>query len=132
MSRYVVTVKFDRNPAHNPNRKVTGPCPLSEQACTDRTGAHHSTVVDTVATVAEVRDWFTQRGIHVTRIETVAPEVIVTDAMVNAARDAAAASAKADLAAYFDGERPLDARASNFEAMRAAIAAALRAQRNES
>lgn len=54
----------------------------------------------------------------------------VTDAMVDAAYKAMAASAQASLAAWFDGKRT-DPRIAQFEHMRAAIKAAIAAQEAE-
>jgi hypothetical protein len=132
VSKFIITLKLDRNHVHSPANKATGPCPLSGHECTDQTGQHHSVIVD-AQTTAEARAWFTGQGIHVTRIEAVTPETVipgpttVTDAMVEAALDAMHGAAKANLAAFFDGKRDLDARASRFEAMRAGITAALKA-----
>jgi hypothetical protein len=133
VSQYIVTLKLARNVfrPHDPANKVTGPCPLSGHECTDLTGVHHSVVVD-AQTAADARVHFTSQGIHVTRVEALShvpaiPRAVVTDTMVNAALVAISDAARAELAAYFDGKRDLDARKAYFEHMRAGITAALKA-----
>lgn len=63
---FVVTIKLPRgwNGPHDPHRKVEGKCPFSN-SCTDSTGEHHSTAVDTWAEVEAIQEQFT----HITRIE---------------------------------------------------------------
>ena len=41
---WVVTVKLETNPNHDPENKNTGACPVSYE-CTDSTGQHHSFIV---------------------------------------------------------------------------------------
>lgn len=65
---WLITVKLAANPAHNPQRKVSGICPFSGKHCSDITGAHH-TALTTAATAGEVAAAF--KGFHITRIEEV-------------------------------------------------------------
>lgn len=62
---WIVTIKLPRgwNGPHDPHNKVVGECPLSRN-CTDSTGEHHSTIVDSESEVALLREDF-----HITRIE---------------------------------------------------------------
>ena len=63
----IVTVKFARDPNHDPSNKVTGICPADENAvCTDVTGQHHSYL----ATDEEI-EALRKDGVHITRIESV-------------------------------------------------------------
>lgn len=65
---YLVTVKLDRNPDHDPTNKVTGWCPVQQdKVCTDVTGAHH-TIVAEGNTLEFVRAMY-ENLYHVTRIE---------------------------------------------------------------
>jgi hypothetical protein len=61
-----------KNPAHNPQAKVSGPCPVSE-LCTDVTGEHHSFISIGPQDEAEVRELVAQHGAaggyRLTRIE---------------------------------------------------------------
>lgn len=43
---YLVTVKLPKNPAHNPNSKVTGKCPVNGNYCSDTTGEHHTVLIE--------------------------------------------------------------------------------------
>jgi len=70
MNKYIVTIKLPENPAHDPNNKITGGCPLSEE-CTDVTGQHHSALADG-HNLEDVRMRYEQGGYHVTRIERLA------------------------------------------------------------
>jgi hypothetical protein len=63
---YIVTVKFPRDPAHDPKNKKTGKCPVSEH-CTDVTGQHHSFIAATEADLELVKMAYE----HITRIERV-------------------------------------------------------------
>lgn len=60
----LVTIKLPKNPDHDPNSKVTAPCPVS-WSCTDSTGEHHTTLAVTEEEVNELRERFG----HITRIE---------------------------------------------------------------
>jgi hypothetical protein len=73
MKTWIVTVRMLRkNPAHNPQAKVSGPCPVSG-FCTDVTGEHHSFVVLRLGAEAEVRELVARHGAaggyRLTRIE---------------------------------------------------------------
>lgn len=74
MKTYLVTVKLERQPGHDPRNKVTGRCRvLPNTTCTDSTGEHH-TVMNTVnngVTAEMVHKSWTERGLHVTRVEEV-------------------------------------------------------------
>ena len=61
----LVTIKLPRNPAHNPQRKITAQCVFSA-ACTDSTGEHHTTLVHSDAEVEALREKY-----HITRVESV-------------------------------------------------------------
>jgi hypothetical protein len=67
---YIVTVKLDKNPEHDPGDKKTAPCPASQDCvCTDSTGEHHSFIAlgdDT----PQVQARWAANGYHVTRVET--------------------------------------------------------------
>jgi hypothetical protein len=63
---WLVTVKLDKNPTHNPRKKQTGPCPLTGKDCTDVTGEHHTKLV-IAATEEKVR--YMYKHYHITRIE---------------------------------------------------------------
>jgi hypothetical protein len=67
---YLVTVKLDRNPAHNPTNKITGWCPAQpDKVCTDVTGQHHTILVEG-ATLRDVHVMYSNLY-HVTRVEEV-------------------------------------------------------------
>lgn len=73
---FIVTVKYPKNPDHNPNAKQTGPCPASGKPCDDVTGEHHSFIFQTLTGRAQppmewVRTALKAEGMHVTRIEEV-------------------------------------------------------------
>jgi hypothetical protein len=63
---YIVTVKFPRDPDHDPKNKQTGACPVSEH-CTDVTGQHHSFLAVTKADLELAKATYE----HITRIERV-------------------------------------------------------------
>jgi hypothetical protein len=69
---WLVTVKIQKNPDHNPRDKKTGPCPVNGKPCTDVTGEHHTFVAFLPDLDAEgVREAY--EGIyHVTRVEAAA------------------------------------------------------------
>ena len=73
MTFFIVTVRLDKNPDHDPRNKKTGTCPIGDGGtCTDVTGEHHSVLVN-----AETIDGVRQAVInglgihHITRIEEV-------------------------------------------------------------
>ncbi len=71
MTKFLVTVRLPKNPAHNPRDKKAGPCPVNGKPCTDVTGEHHSFLTDDVTLSAEqVREVY-QATHHVTRVETI-------------------------------------------------------------
>jgi hypothetical protein len=63
---WLVTVKLDKNPEHNPRKKQAGPCPLTGKDCTDTTGEHHTKLV---IAETEERVRYMYKHYHVTRIE---------------------------------------------------------------
>lgn len=67
MRPYILTIKLEKNPHHDPRAKITGNCEIS-QFCTDKTGAHHSVLICADSEQA-VRRYADARGWHVTRIE---------------------------------------------------------------
>lgn len=66
---YIATVKFKRNPNHDPNHKRSGGCQVSNW-CTDSTGSHHTFCV-IGASIEDVRSRIYARHpmIHITRVE---------------------------------------------------------------
>lgn len=77
MRIFIVTVKLDKDPHHNPRAKVTGECRMRRNMnCTDVTGEHHSILMAAVSRerVAEV---LARKGIrHITRIEELQREEV--------------------------------------------------------
>lgn len=71
---YVVTIKSERRPEHDPRNKRTGTCRCSVE-CSDVTGQHHSYVTSGVS-VAAVTESAKEEWGHVTRVEemTIWPE----------------------------------------------------------
>lgn len=69
MGLFIVTVKRDSDPNHNPHMKLFGDCPESGRSCTDTTGAHHSVLVQ-APTLQKVRAALKGK-VHITRIEEV-------------------------------------------------------------
>lgn len=76
MINYIVTVRMlKKNPAHNPQAKVTGDCPVTGRPCTDVTGEHHSFLRIGMYDEAEVRESIATvgKGIYrLTRLEEIA------------------------------------------------------------
>lgn len=77
METYIVTIKLPKHPSHNPRSKVTGECPVSLYKCTDQTGEHHSVLVN-ADSISAVRHHFAFKGVHVTRIEHVIYDEVLT------------------------------------------------------
>ncbi len=88
MMKAIVTLRFPRNPAHDPRNKVTDKCPLSAEnaqvtddcgcfyctTCTDATGEHHS-YLETGQSLGEISEKAKQKfpkALHITRIEAIA------------------------------------------------------------
>ena len=67
---YIVTVKR-RNPNHDPRNKQTGICLVSD-ICTDKTGHHHSLLVE-ANSIKRAEEIIKEKynNIHITRIEEV-------------------------------------------------------------
>ena len=66
---YIVTLKFKRNPNHNPRNKKTGACQTTN-FCTDCTGEHHCILIRAVSmNMAEIILKLHYPNVHVTRIE---------------------------------------------------------------
>ena len=61
----LVTIKLPKNPEHDPQNKVTGPCVVSD-SCTDATGEHHTVLMYTDEAIAIMKAQY-----HITRIEEV-------------------------------------------------------------
>lgn len=73
MGAWLVTVKLPRNPGHDPQHKVTGPCPVwfrHPRTCTDVTGQHHTVLVSADSAELAAADALVA-GFHITRIEEV-------------------------------------------------------------
>jgi len=75
----LVTLRFPRNPSHNPHGKQAGPCPANGMPCTDMTGEHHTIAVwcPNEMTAEEMHvsiplDQFPP-GTRVTRVESIKP-----------------------------------------------------------
>lgn len=68
---YLVTVTVPGTPSHNPHNKITGPCPVNGEPCSDVTGKHHTILVRSVKGVDGVRDECAEKYGHVTRVESV-------------------------------------------------------------
>lgn len=66
VSGWLVTIKLPRNKDHNPSKKVTAPCVVSD-SCTDQTGEHHTVLVHSEEEIDALREKFG----HITRIEKV-------------------------------------------------------------
>ena len=73
----IVTVRFPRNPKHNPINKRTGKCPLFShditQLCTDITGEHHS-YIQKGESLEDIRKRAEEKFNHITRIEIILEE----------------------------------------------------------
>ena len=67
--KYIVTIK-EYQDGHNPRDKKIGNCPTSHY-CTDKTGHHHSIVVDVyeISLIQDLLDEYYQIDVHITRIE---------------------------------------------------------------
>lgn len=67
---WIVTVKLEKNPKHDPQNKKTGTCPFSHETCTDSTGEHHSFIYNAGIreTAHEIIGKFSG-SYHVTRVE---------------------------------------------------------------
>lgn len=66
---YLVTVTVPGTVGHDPKNKVTGPCPVSGETCTDITGKHHTFLVESSLDRESVREAYEFKYGHVTRIE---------------------------------------------------------------
>jgi hypothetical protein len=72
----MVTVKYNKDPNHDPKNKVVGACPAAvdtESYCSDTTGEHHTVLVNCRDNVSPdmISKTFADKGIHVTRVEEV-------------------------------------------------------------
>jgi hypothetical protein len=72
MKLYLVTVRLQRHPDHDPRNKVAGECPLSSGECTDVTGEHHTMLLGSNETASEIHVRLAKQ-FHVTRVEQVPP-----------------------------------------------------------
>lgn len=72
---FAVTLKLTQNPLHDPQRKQTGPCPLSQMGlpCNDVTGEYHTFIHAAIDQTAEGVDemFSTIGGFNVARVEEV-------------------------------------------------------------
>lgn len=72
MAQFLVTVKFPKNPDHDPSNKKIGPCPANpDMMCTDVTGQHHTVLWKCESILQAVLHWEDAKGMHVTRVEEV-------------------------------------------------------------
>lgn len=69
MRQYILTIKLPRDANHDPRSKAIGNC-ITSPNCTDKTGAHHSLLVNAMS-VGAVELWAKGEGYHITRIERV-------------------------------------------------------------
>lgn len=66
----IVTVKFKKNPYHNPENKLEGICPVGLK-CTDVTGEHHSILIEG-KNLDEIKEKGNDMSAnHITRIEVI-------------------------------------------------------------
>lgn len=71
MKQFLVTIKYDRDPRHDPSQKKTGMCPANPgKLCTDITGQHHTLLWEGESLFHAQEHW-QGMGLHVTRIEEV-------------------------------------------------------------
>lgn len=71
MKQFLVTVKFHKNPGHDPHNKKTSECPANPgKMCSDSTGEHHTLLCEGES-LPDVWESWHNRGLHVTRIEEV-------------------------------------------------------------
>lgn len=69
--QFLVTVKFRKNPSHDPHNKITDICPAQRgKLCTDSTGEHH-TVLWEGDSMMDAMSYYLTQNVHVTRIEEV-------------------------------------------------------------
>lgn len=70
---FLITVKVEKNPDHNPRDKKTGPCPVNGKPCTDVTGEHHTFMdsLDDDLSPEDVREIYQGIYSHITRVEVV-------------------------------------------------------------
>ena len=74
IKQFLITVKLPMAKVrpHDPNHKVTGPCPVNpDKTCTDVTGAHHTFMWGGANLTTAEHYWSEVEGYHVTRIEEV-------------------------------------------------------------
>lgn len=73
MSQYLVTIKLPKNTKHDPHNKVTDICPVdNNKLCTDSTGEHHTVLFETDDRgILSTREYWKEKGFHVTRVEEV-------------------------------------------------------------
>lgn len=67
---YLVTVKLPKNPEHNPRNKITGPCPVNGEPCSDVTGEHHTILMRSPRDIRAVAEMAAELYGHVTRVES--------------------------------------------------------------
>lgn len=66
----IVTIKYPRNPYHDPRNKKTGNCPINGRLCTDTTGSHHSYIEEGL-NLKDIKKKAYKKFNHVTRIEII-------------------------------------------------------------
>ena len=73
MSNYIVTIKLPHRSIHDPKHKKEGMCPLNVGYCSDMTGDHHSTIINTnsIENARKMTKLTYGENVHITRIELV-------------------------------------------------------------
>jgi len=72
---YLVTVTVIGTVGHDPKNKISGPCPVNGEPCSDRTGKHHTILVRSTDRIDVVAKKARERYGHVTRVECAPSEV---------------------------------------------------------
>lgn len=75
MNWYIVTVRGEKDPEHDPKAKRTGECEVSPE-CTDVTGEHHSLLMEATSADAARALLLSSRYEHVTRVERVPDDAV--------------------------------------------------------
>lgn len=75
MNWYIVTVRGEKDPEHDPKAKRTGECEVSPE-CTDVTGEHHSLLMEATSADAARALLLSGRYEHVTRVERVPDDAV--------------------------------------------------------
>ena len=69
MTLWIITIKLEDNPKHDPQNKKHGKCPHNLEECTDITGRHHSFIYNGEGrSILDVKAKLSSLY-HVTRVE---------------------------------------------------------------